>query len=50
MSLAASTSLASSESLTRCLGPGTYFVRVYAFGAGANAYQLGYRRTTGSCP
>ncbi len=49
--LAAATGSTSMETLTRCLTPGTYFVRVYAFGAGAmNAYSLTYARTAMACP
>lgn len=49
--LAAATGPTSMETLTRCLTPGTYYVRVYAFGTGAmNAYSLAYTRTAMACP
>jgi hypothetical protein len=49
--LAGATGSTSNEMLQRCLTPGTYFVRVYAFGAGAmNAYTLSYTRTAMACP
>jgi hypothetical protein len=49
-SLAASVSLTSSESVTRCLAPGPYYVRVYAYGLAPNPYRLTYQRSTGACP
>jgi hypothetical protein len=49
--LAAATGSTSTETLTQCLVPGTYFARVYAFGAGAmNAYSLTYTRSAMACP
>jgi hypothetical protein len=49
--LAAATGSSSMETITQCLVPGTYFIRVYAFGAGAmNAYSLTYARTAMTCP
>lgn len=47
--LQSSTSLSSDETITRCLTPGTYYVRVYAWGTGANDYLLAYDRTAQSC-
>jgi hypothetical protein len=47
--IASSTSLASDESLSRCLTPGTYYARVYAWGTGTNDYLLSYDRTAQSC-
>ena len=49
--LQAATGSSSNETIMRCLTPGTYFIRIYAFGAGAmNAYSLTYARTAGACP
>lgn len=49
--LTAATGSTSTETLTTCLHAGTYFIRVYAFGAGAmNAYTLNYTRTAMTCP
>lgn len=49
--LASATGPTSMETLSKCLVPGTYFVRVYAFGAGAmNGYSLTYGRVAGACP
>ena len=47
--LQSSTSLDSEETVERCLTPGTYYVRVYAWGTGENDYLLSYDRTAGSC-
>ncbi|HVV83057.1 MAG TPA: pre-peptidase C-terminal domain-containing protein, partial [Kofleriaceae bacterium] len=48
--LASATGPTSMETITHCLTPGTYFVRVYAFGAGAmNAYTLTYAKTAMAC-
>jgi hypothetical protein len=47
--LQSSTSLQSDETITRCLTPGLYYVRVYAFGAAANDYLLAYDRTAQAC-
>jgi len=47
--LQASTSLSSDESITRCLPPGTYYARVYAWGTAKNDYLLGYDRVAESC-
>ncbi|HZO12197.1 MAG TPA: pre-peptidase C-terminal domain-containing protein [Polyangiaceae bacterium] len=44
-----SESLTSNESLSQCLSPGTYYVRVYAWGSGENSYTLGFTKTTASC-
>ncbi len=47
--LQTSTSLTSSETITRCLTPGLYYARVYAFGTGENDYLLSYDVSPGSC-
>jgi hypothetical protein len=49
--LASATGPTSNESIMRCLTPGTYYVRVYAWGAGTqNTYSLTYARSAGACP
>jgi len=49
--LQSATGPTSMETITRCLTPGTYYIRVYAWGAGAmNAYSLTYARAAGACP
>lgn len=49
--LASATGPTSSETISKCLAPGTYYIRVYAWGAGApNNYQLTYARSAGACP
>ncbi|RMH41592.1 MAG: hypothetical protein D6689_10645 [Deltaproteobacteria bacterium] len=47
--LASSVSLTSSESISACLEPGTYYVRVYAWNPARNPYTLTYARTPTSC-
>ncbi len=44
-----SVSLTSTEEVTECLEPGTYYIRVYAFSAEQNPYSLTYSRTAMSC-
>lgn len=44
-----SVSLTSTESVARCLLPGTYYVRVYAWSAASNPYTLTYGSTAMSC-
>jgi hypothetical protein len=49
--LQSATGPTSMETISRCLTPGTYFIRVYAWGAGApNNYRLTYARVAGACP
>ena len=43
------TSLDSNESVTTCLTPGDYYVRVYSWGTAENDYILSYERTNQSC-
>jgi hypothetical protein len=47
--IAASTSYTSDERIERCLTPGTYYARVYAWGIGRNDYLLSYERRSQSC-
>ena len=47
--LQSSTSLDSDETIARCLTPGTYYARVYAWGTGQNDYLLSYDRVAQSC-
>jgi hypothetical protein len=44
-----SVSLTSMESVSECLVPGTYYVRVYAWSSAMNSYTLTYGRTAMSC-
>jgi len=44
-----SSSLTSIESITECLTPGIYYVRVYAFSAEENDYSLTYQQNSMSC-
>ncbi len=44
-----SESASSNESLTRCLTPGLYYVRVHAIGATRNEYTLTYASAATSC-
>ncbi len=49
--LASATGPTSTEMVSKCLTPGTYYVRVYAWGAGMeNDYSLTYTRAAGACP
>jgi hypothetical protein len=49
--LQSATGSTSNETISRCLTAGTYYVRVYAWGAGApNDYTLTYARSVGACP
>jgi pre-peptidase len=47
--LGTSGSFDSEESISACLTPGSYFVRVYAFGAQENGYALTYAGTAANC-
>jgi hypothetical protein len=47
--LQSSTSLSSDEVITRCLTPGLYYARVYAWGTGENDYLMSYDETSTSC-
>ncbi|MBE7454262.1 MAG: pre-peptidase C-terminal domain-containing protein [Kofleriaceae bacterium] len=48
--LASATGPTSNEMVSRCLTAGTYYIRVYAWGAGVrNEYSLTYARQNGSC-
>src|SRR5690606_14752067 len=44
-----SVSLSSMEEVSACLVPGRYLIRVYAWGAAENPYQLRLTRSTTSC-
>ncbi|HUQ04903.1 MAG TPA: hypothetical protein VM261_20515 [Kofleriaceae bacterium] len=49
--LASATGPSSNEMVMQCLPAGTYYARVYAWGAGTqNQYSLTYARTNGACP
>ena len=48
-SLQRSTSLTSTENVSQCLTPGTYYIRVNAYGTGTNDYTLTYTQTSMSC-
>lgn len=49
--LTSATGPTSNEMVSQCLHAGTYYIRVYAWGAGTmNAYQLTYARVAGACP
>jgi hypothetical protein len=49
--LASATGPTSNESVMQCLPAGTYYARVYAWGAGTqNQYSLTYTRSNGACP
>ncbi|MBI5477706.1 MAG: PPC domain-containing protein [Deltaproteobacteria bacterium] len=41
--------LTANESLTSCLGPGRYYLRVYGFGTVASTYTLTYGKVAKSC-
>jgi hypothetical protein len=45
-----SAKVGSSESIAKCLTPGTYFVRVYSWDDGENSYSLTYARKDETCP
>jgi hypothetical protein len=45
----ASTGGESLESLTACLDPGRYYLRIHAYGDARNDYRLGYARVPGFC-
>lgn len=47
--ITSSNSLTSSEMISRCLEPGSYFVRVHAWSPAENPYTLTYERTAGDC-
>jgi hypothetical protein len=47
--LQSSTTLESDEVITRCLTPGLYYARVYAWGTGQNDYLMSYDETPTSC-
>jgi hypothetical protein len=47
--LSASTSLESDETILRCLTPGTYFIREYAYSPAENDYLLEWSRTPQTC-
>ena len=44
-----SDSLSSNEAVSSCLGAGTYYLHVFAYGTGENSYGLDYDLATGSC-
>ncbi|MBZ0231982.1 MAG: hypothetical protein K8M05_06485 [Deltaproteobacteria bacterium] len=49
--LASATGPTSNEMVMQCLTAGTYYARVYAWGAGTqNQYSLTYARQNGACP
>lgn len=47
--VASSGSLTSTEQVSECLTPGTYYIRVYAFSAAENNYTLTYSQTSTTC-
>lgn len=47
--ITSSASLSSNESIVRCVAPGTYFVRVYAFSPVQNPYTLTYAEDDTLC-
>lgn len=47
--LDASTSFTSIEDLSACLGQGTYYLRIRAYGSAENPYTLSYARTSTTC-
>jgi hypothetical protein len=49
VTVGASTSGESTESLTACLDPGRYYLRVHAYGDARNDYGLAYARAPGFC-
>jgi hypothetical protein len=49
ITVGASTSGESTESLTACLDPGRYYLRVHAYGDARNDYRLAYARVPGFC-
>jgi hypothetical protein len=49
--LVSATGPTSTEMVSQCLPAGTYYIRVYAWGAGTmNDYSLTYTRSSGACP
>ncbi len=44
-----SDTLESNESLTACLTPGIYYIRVYSWSSAENSYSLNYQQTSESC-
>jgi hypothetical protein len=47
--LSTSTSPGADEQITKCVGQGTYYTRIYGFGAAANPYLFQYSTTATTC-